>query len=89
LIFVLLNPLSLLYQTKKLKQITMKNLNQTLEIVTTLAINFSGSQPAFKISNNRDCVELIDSCSSFIKLLVENKAMLHLHNGVISVNFFN
>lgn len=67
----------------------MKNLNVTLEIVTSLALNFSGSQPAFRISNNKDCIELTDSCSGFIKLLVENKAMLHLHNGVISVNFFN
>jgi hypothetical protein len=67
----------------------MKDLNETLEILTKLLVNFSGSQPTFRISQDKQGIEITSACSAFLKILFRTPNLLaSLHNGVLSVNFF-
>jgi hypothetical protein len=67
----------------------METLEFTLSQVIFLARNFSGSQPSFRISSCRKHLEITDSCSGFLKVLLsDDKVMAHFHGGVIQVQYF-
>ena len=67
----------------------METLEFTLSRVIFLAKNYGGSQPSFRISKCKNHVEITDSSSGFLKILMsEDKVMAHLHGGVIHVEYF-
>jgi hypothetical protein len=68
----------------------METLEFTLAQLISLARNFNGSQPSFRISFCRKHVEITDACSGFLKVLMsDDKVFASFHNGVIQVQYFS
>jgi hypothetical protein len=67
----------------------MESIETTLSFLIEKAMCFTGSQPTFRLSKDKDAVEIVDACSGYLKIIFENKkAMAHLSKGVLSVQLF-
>ena len=67
----------------------MEDLEFTSNRLLLLARHFSGSQPTFRISYCKRYMEVTDSCSAFLKILMsDDRVLASLHNGVIHVEYF-
>lgn len=67
----------------------METLEFTSNRLLFLAMNFTGSQPTFRISYCKKCMEVTDACSGFLKVLMsDDRVLASFHNGVIQVEYF-